>query len=214
MADALSIAIEDGVCLATIDNPSRLNALDARLMDELHDLFRRIDADREIRALVLTGTGHAFSAGADISLLAKVSDLTDAQRYIDQIADVYARLEQLGKPTVAAVNGYALGGGLELCLASDLVLAASTASFAVPEVQLGLMPGFAAIRLPAAIGVHRAAELMMLGERISADEALRLGLVNSVVPAAQLLEDALALGRRLAAGAPVGPPRDQVSDAI
>jgi enoyl-CoA hydratase/carnithine racemase len=203
MAEGLRVTLAEDVCVAVLDNPSRLNALGTDVLTRLKDLCERVDGDRDVRVLVLTGEGRAFCAGADIASLAGLEALAEAQEYIGLIADVYGSLERLSKPVIAAVNGPALGGGLELCLACDIIIASTAASFACPEVLLGAMPGFAAVRLPALLGRHRAAEMMMLGEPISAEDALRIGLVNRVVPPNRVVEEALDVAHRLASGAPL-----------
>jgi enoyl-CoA hydratase/carnithine racemase len=199
----LRVSVDDGVCVAVIDNPGKLNALDDAVMAGLLATCARVDADPDIRVLVLTGEGRAFCAGADIGLLDGLESLADARDYIRRIRDVYVALDSLSKPLIAAVNGYALGGGLELCLCCDLVIASENAAFALPEVLLGAIPGFAVVRLPQIVGRLRAAELMMLGDRIPATEAHRIGLVNRVVEPERLMEVTLELAHRLARGAPL-----------
>ena len=195
--------MHDGVCVAVIDNPTQSNALNTAVMSRLLEVFAVVRSDAEIRVLVLTGAGRHFCAGADIGLLTGLDSLADTKAYIASIRDVYLALEGLAKPTIAAVNGYALGGGLELCLACDLIIASDQAAFGLPEVLLGVLPGFALVRLPQLVGLHKAAEMMMLGDRISARDAAQIGLVNRVVPADSLMDEAQALAVRLAAGAPL-----------
>jgi enoyl-CoA hydratase/carnithine racemase len=199
----LTVTVDEGVCLAILDREERLNALDDGLMDGLIETCGRIAGDPSIRVLIISGRGRAFSVGADIGLLDGIATTDDSRAYIERIRDVYLAIEELPCPVIAAVNGYALGGGLELCLASDLVLASDRATFAFPEVRLGAIPGYATVRLVQVVGRLRAAELMMLGDRIDAEAAAAAGLVNRVVAADRLLEEALALARRLAAGPPL-----------
>lgn len=199
----LRVSVDEGVCTAVLDNPSQLNALNAEIMDGLLETYARVAADPTIRVLVLTGEGRAFCTGADIKLLDRLETLADGREYIARVRDVYVGLEQLTKPTIAAVNGYALGGGLELCLACDIVIASQQATFGVPEVLLGAMPGYAVVRLGDVVGRLRAAELMMLGDRVPAAEALRIGLVNRVVAPEQLAAEVSGIARRLARGAPI-----------
>jgi enoyl-CoA hydratase len=187
-----------------LDRPDRHHALDPALLRELARALREVRRDSTVRALVVTGTGEkAFCAGADVAAMAAMSAL-EGHAFARLGHEVLDRLEALPIPVVAAVNGLALGGGLELALACDLVVAADRARLGLPETNLGLIPGFGGTqRLPRRVGLGRARELIYLGRIVTADEALGMGLVDRVVPAAELDAHAAALAAELAARAPV-----------
>lgn len=193
------------IATITIDRPKQLNALSSATMREIGDVVDRLAQDTEIRALIITGAGQkAFSAGADISDLEAFD--TGEQGYEHSRAShrVLFKMEQLGQVVIMAVNGYALGGGCELAMGGDIILASENASFGQPEVNLGIIPGFGGTqRLPRLIGRTRALEMIFTGERISAQEALRLGLVNRVIAQDQLMSEAEKLARTIAEKAPL-----------
>ena len=194
----------DGAVLTvTVNRPKVLNALNAATFVELG---RAIDdaESGDVRVVVVTGAGdRAFVAGADITELASLSPVAAREHALRGQA-IFDRIERLGKPVIAAINGFALGGGCELAMACTLRLAADTAKIGQPEINLGVLPGFAGSqRLPRIVGRGRALELLLTGAPISADEALRIGLVNRVVPAAELAAAARALAVTLAAKPPV-----------
>jgi enoyl-CoA hydratase len=194
----------DSIGYVTINRPDKLNALNRQVMDELDDCFRAIQNDEEVRVVILTGAGEkAFVAGADLQELATLAPLEgrDFSRRGQRIFDL---IENLGKPVIAAVNGYALGGGCELAMACTLRIASENARFGQPEVKLGLIPGCAGTqRLPRLVGKGRALEMILSGEPIDAQEAYRIGLVNQVVPAAELAAAAQTLACKIAANAPL-----------
>ena len=195
----------DGAALiVTINRPSKLNALNTQTLTELGLVLDAASTDDGVRALVLTGAGEkAFVAGADIEELSVQTPVT-GREHARKGQALFDRIERLGKPVIAAVNGFALGGGCELAMACTMRLAADTAKFGQPEINLGLIPGYAGSqRLPRLVGRGRALELLLTGNPIGADEAFRIGLVNRVVPAAQLLTEAKALAQLLAGKAPV-----------
>jgi len=200
----LLVERDGAVVTITVNRPNVLNALNAQTLDELRAVIETAGADDTTRVVILTGAGEkAFVAGADINELA-VQTPVDGRDHARRGQDVFDRIERLGKPVIAAVNGFALGGGCELAMACTLRLAADTARFGQPEINLGLIPGYAGSqRLPRLVGRGRAQELLLTGNMIGADEAWRIGLVNRVVPAAQLMEEARTLARALAAKAPV-----------
>jgi enoyl-CoA hydratase/carnithine racemase len=202
--DNLLVEREGSVAVLTIQRPERRNALDARTLDELRQAFLTFQQDDSLRSVILTGAGEkAFVAGADIHELANDTPESARQRALagQQLFDF---IEQLGKPVIAAVNGYALGGGCELAMACTLRLAADTAQFGQPEVNLGIIPGFAGTqRLVRLIGKTKAMEMILTGAPIAAGEALALGLVNRVVPAGDLMKTARALAVELSTKAPV-----------
>jgi enoyl-CoA hydratase len=200
----LLIERDGAVLIITINRPKVLNALNAPLLADLSAAIDDAAADAGVRAVVITGAGEkAFVAGADINELSEQTPVAGRER-ARRGQGLFDRIERLGKPVIAAVNGFALGGGCELAMACTLRLAADTAKFGQPEINLGLIPGYAGTqRLARLVGRGRALELLLSGHSISADEALRIGLVNRVVPAAQLLTEARALAQTLASKAPI-----------
>ncbi|MDO8279709.1 MAG: enoyl-CoA hydratase-related protein [Burkholderiaceae bacterium] len=189
---------KEGVAWITLDDPDRFNARSPEIRQGLRESLAQVEADDSIRVAVLTGRGDkAFCAGGDISRFS--FEAHAARKFSKETLALTHSLEACSKPVIAAVNGLALGGGFELAMACDFVIASDRAQFGLPEIRLGLMPGFAVVRLHEIVGRSRAKELAMLGEPISADEALRLGVVLRVVPHAQLLEEAGAFAQKLAA---------------
>ena len=184
MADFNTIRVERDGRRATVvvSRPDKLNALNDETIGELHAAFRELAADDGVGGLVITGEGEkAFVAGADIGELAEMGSI-DGIDVSKKGQDAFRLLEEMGKPVVAAVNGYALGGGLELALACHLRVASEKAKFGLPEVKLGIIPGYGGtVRLPRIVGRGRALELILTGEMIGADRALEMGLVNRVV---------------------------------
>ncbi len=200
--DNLLLERDGAVACLTINRPAVLNALNTRTLDELASAVDELGRDAAVRAIVLTGAGpRAFVAGADINELAALTP-AGARDHARKGQRVFAAVEELGKPVIAAVNGFALGGGCELAMACTVRLAADTARFGQPEINLGLIPGCAGTqRLSRLVGKGRALELMLTGAPVDAAEAWRLGLVNRVVPAADLKAEALRLAHELAAKA-------------
>ena len=195
---------EPGIYVLTVNRPQALNALNAATLDELANAIGRVAADDAARVLLVTGAGEkAFVAGADISAMRSMTAL-EAHAFSDKGQRVMQALEALPIPAIALVNGYALGGGCELALSCDWIIASERASFGQPEVNLGVPPGFGGTqRLARLIGRARALELITTGRQVKADEALRIGLVNAVVPAAQLTQVGIETARLIAAKAPV-----------
>lgn len=192
------------VALVTVSRPEALNALDEETLSELDEVIGALGADREVGAVVITGGGEkAFVAGADVARF-RTMDHQAARRFARLGQAVFDRLEALPKPVIAAVNGYALGGGCELALACDLRLASERARFGLPEINLGLIPGWGGTqRLPRLIGPAKAKQMILTGEMVEAAEALRLGLVDAVFPAERLLSEAMSLAGKLAGKARV-----------
>jgi enoyl-CoA hydratase len=189
------------IAVVRLNRPKQLNALNALVMDQLCEALEELDRDDAIRCLVVTGNERAFAAGADIGEMAGASsvDMLRGNR-IGQ----WDRVRRISKPVIAAVNGWCLGGGCELAMALDLILAGEGARFGQPEINLGVIPGAGGTqRLTRAIGKSRAMEMVLTGEPIDAAEALRLGLVARVVPDELVVEDALALAARIAAKSPI-----------
>lgn len=192
-----------GIRLLTINKPQSLNALDSEVLGELGAAVADIASDESVRAVIITGEGRAFVAGADISEMVH-KDPMQGLAFGKAGAEVFRAIEQLPMPVIAAVNGFALGGGCELAMACDLRIASAKAKFGQPEVGLGIIPGFSGTqRLPRLVGPAKAKELIYTGEVIRADEALRIGLVNKVVEPEALMDEALALAGKIAAQAPV-----------
>ena len=202
--DNLLVERESGVAVLTVQRPQRLNALDASTLDEIRQAVLDFQQDESVRCVVMTGGGDkAFVAGADINEIARESPEGARQRAL-RGQHVFDLIESLGKPVIAAVNGFALGGGCELAMACTLRIAADTARFGLPEINLGLIPGFAGTqRLTRLVGKTKAMELILTGNPIPASEALAIGLVNRVVPAADLMNDARGLAAMLAAKPPI-----------
>jgi len=194
----------DGVALITINRPDKLNALNSTVMHELDACIRQARADTTVKGVVLVGAGEkSFVAGADIRQFTELNAL-DGHRFALLGQAVFNRIEDLHKPVVAAVNGYALGGGCELALACHLRVASENAAFGQPEVNLGIIPGYGGTqRLPRIVGRGLATELILTGARINAQRAYEIGLVNRVVPAGELLETARAIVITIGAQAPL-----------
>jgi len=195
---------EDGIAVLTVNRPEKLNALNAETVTELGDAVARAAAERQVRALIVTGAGEkAFVAGADINQLAVLAPI-EAQAYAERGQRVFRAIEMLPKPTLAAVNGYALGGGLELAMSCAVRVASENARLGQPEVKLGILPGYGGTqRLPRLVGRGRALEMLLSGEPVSATEAHRIGLVNHVAPQAELLEFSRKWLRGVLANAPL-----------
>ena len=195
---------EPGIYVLTVNRPQALNALNAATLDELANAIGRVAADDAARVLLVTGAGEkAFVAGADISAMRSMTAL-EAHAFSDKGQRVMQALEALPIPAIALVNGYALGGGCELALACDWIIASDRASFGQPEVNLGIPPGFGGTqRLARVVGRACALELITTGRQVKAEEALRIGLVNAVVPGGQLTEKGIETARLIAAKAPV-----------
>ncbi len=208
--ETVLLSIEGGgpVATVTLNRPDVLNALNAQLFRDLETVFTLLTANAAVRAIVITGAGpKAFAAGADIAELSQIGTKADAASG-EQVAlrgqAVFRKIETCGKPVVAAVNGFALGGGCELAMACTMRIASDAARFGQPEIKLGLIPGYGGTqRLPRLIGRAAALKLILTGEIVPAAEALRIGLVEEVVPAAGLLARARALASSIAALAPL-----------
>src|SRR4249920_2536620 len=200
----LLIEKRDGVAFVTVNRPDKLNALNDLTMEELDVAFISLAADPEVRGVILTGAGEkAFVAGADIGELSTQSAVEGKERSI-RGQKILERIEKLGKPVIAAVNGFALGGGCELAMAYHVRIASETARLGTPEVKLGIMCGYAGTqRLPRLVGKGRALEILLTGEMVDAQEAYRIGLVNRVVPKDKLLSEAETLLRKMLANGPI-----------
>jgi enoyl-CoA hydratase len=195
---------QGSITTITVNRPSVRNALNVATIDELGSAFEQAKSDPAVRVVILTGAGEkAFAAGADITEIARL-DEAGGTAFSRRGQLVFDAIETLGKPVIAAVNGYALGGGCELAMACTVRIASDSAVFGQPEVKLGLIPGYGGTqRLPRLVGKSRALILLLTGEPVPAAEALRLGLVDAVVPAAALLSTVEALATQIAANAPL-----------
>ena len=194
---------QDRVALVTIDRPKALNALNAEVIEAFGRVLDDLEIDREIGALVVTGAGRAFVAGADVAAMRTLTPL-EAEAFSALAHRIFGRLETLAIPTIAAVNGFALGGGCELALACDFIFASREAKIGQPETKLGLIPGFGGTsRLVRRVGLAWAKQLVLVGDPIDAEEALRIGLVNRVFEPAELVPAAMAAARAAASRAPV-----------
>ena len=204
MSSTLLFELTDGIARITVNRPDKLNALNAIVIAELGDAVTRIETDSAVRGVIVTGAGSkAFVAGADINELTEQGATGGRARALAG-QQVFRRLERCGKPVIAAVNGFALGGGCELAMACHLRVASENAKFGQPEVKLGIAPGYGGtVRLPRLVGRARALELLLTGEMIDAAEAHRIGLVNRVVPADRLLNESEALLKTILANGPL-----------
>ncbi|HCV42362.1 MAG TPA: enoyl-CoA hydratase [Bacteroidetes bacterium] len=195
----LLFSVNSRIATVTINRPDKLNALNGQAKSELRSLFTEIKTDNTVDVVILTGAGDkAFVAGTDIKELTVLNKET-GREFSSKGQEVFDLIENLGKPVIAAVNGYALGGGCELALACHIRIASENAKFGQPEVNLGIIPGYGGTqRLARLIGRGRAMELILTGNQIDAQEALRVGLVNKVVPQADLLNTAMAMAQLIA----------------
>jgi len=186
-----------------MNRPEALNALNSNVLKDLEAALDNLSKDQEVRAIILTGAGNAFVAGADIKEMMGQT-LDQSREYTKYGQEVFSKIENLGKPVIAAVNGFALGGGCELALACDIIIASERAKFGLPEVSLGIHPGFGGTqRLPRLIGSARAKVLIFIDKHDSAEDAKCMGLVNKVVPPSDLLSEAKTMAKTIARQGPV-----------
>ena len=191
------------VGIVTMNRPEALNALDRQVLEDLNAVLDQVEADPEILVAVVTGAGRSFVAGADIGQMSGFTAV-EGKAFGAYGNGVFLKLENLTKPTIAAVNGFALGGGCELSMACDIRIASEKAKFGQPEVGLGITPGFGGTqRLPRIVGLGMAKQLLYTARNIDAAEALRIGLVNAVVPQAELMDTALKMANNVAKNAPI-----------
>jgi enoyl-CoA hydratase len=203
--DHLLVEKKEGVALLTVNRPKVLNALNEEVLKELRSALAALEEDSGVEVVVLTGAGEkAFVAGADIAAMANMAP-SAALGFAREGQQVLLAIERMRKPVIAAVNGFALGGGLELALACDFIYASEKARFGFPEVTLGIMPGFGGTQnLSRLIGPKRASEMVFTGRMINAQKALEWGLVNEILPAAELLDGAVKTARQIAANGSLG----------
>lgn len=191
------------VAVLTIDRQEALNALNTQVLTDLDEAISKVEADSEVHAVVLTGAGRSFVAGADIGEMKGFSAI-DGKKFGVRGGGVFLRLENLAVPVIAAVNGFALGGGCELSMACDIRLASEKAKFGQPEVGLGITPGFGGTqRLPRIVGISKAMELILTAKTIGAAEAKEIGLVSAVYPPEELMDKAMELANAICANAPI-----------
>jgi len=195
------VSKEGSIAILQLNRPKALNALSFELMGELVKVLEDLEKDQDVRAIILTGDERAFASGADLKEMSQASpvDLILGRRF-----ELWDRLRKIGKPIIAAVNGYCLGGGNELAMNCDIIIASQTATFGQPEVNVGIMPGAGGTqRLIRAVGKYRAMEMILTGKSITADEAHRIGLVNRVVPAVSLMVEARKIANEIASKPPI-----------
>jgi enoyl-CoA hydratase len=198
------IEISDGVAIITIDRPKVLNALNAQTVGEIGEAFEQVRNDDAVKAVILTGGGEkAFVAGADIAELAKMTPIT-GKATAERGQRIFANIERFPKPVIAAINGFALGGGCELALACHIRIASERAQIGLPEVTLGIIPGYGGTqRMARLLGKGKALELILTGDRVPAAEAERIGLVNKVVAPEELMNTAMELAKKIASRGPL-----------
>lgn len=203
MNNLVIIEKTDKIALLRINRPEAMNSLDAVMLHEINTAVDQAAADPEVEVILFIGEGKAFVAGADIAAMSTM-DEEDGMALGILGQQVFRKIETLNKPTIAVVNGFALGGGCELAMACDMRIASTRAKFGQPEVGLGITPGFSGTqRLPRLVGKAKACELILTGDIIQAEEAARIGLVNKVVPPEELMEEAMALAGRILKNAPL-----------
>jgi enoyl-CoA hydratase/carnithine racemase len=202
--ETLKIEREENVLWIILNRPHRLNTFNDVLIEELGDMLNIAESDASVKCVVITGEGdRAFSAGADVSMFQKATPVM-AEEFSRGGQKTFGKVEEMSKPVIAAINGYALGGGLELALACDLRIAAEHAELGSTEINLGLIPGWGGTqKLVRIVGLAKAKEMLMLGDRLKADEALRIGLVHKVVHFEKLKDEVRAMAKKLAEGPPV-----------
>jgi enoyl-CoA hydratase len=194
-------AVEDQIAIVTLNRPKALNALNHELMSELVNALEGFDRDENVRVIILTGSERAFAAGADIK---EMSEETTMSIMLKDRFSTWDRIRNVKKPLIAAVSGYALGGGCELVMNCDIIIASETAQFGQPEINLGVIPGAGGTqRLTRVVGKHKAMELILTGRPVTAQEAHCLGLVNKIVPVELFLEEAKAMAREIAKKSPI-----------
>lgn len=194
---------KDHVAVLTIDRQEALNALNSQVLCDLDEAITKVEQDESVRVVILTGAGRSFVAGADIGEMKGFSAI-DGKKFGVHGGSIFLRLENLSKPVIAAVNGFALGGGCELAMACDIRLASEKAKFGQPETGLGITPGFGGTqRLPRIVGVSKAMELILTAKTIKADEAKAIGLVSEVYPAEELMDKAMELANAICANAQI-----------
>lgn len=199
----ISYSVEDAVALALLDRPDKLNAMPRAFWGELEETLARAEADPSVRALIFHGADRCFSVGGDIEGFEEIGDSSDRRRYVGEALGALRAVERFSKPTIAAVHGHALGGGCELTIVCDIVIADATARFGTPEAQVGLVPGLGIARGLAQVNLHWLKYMIFTGETLDAEEARLAGLVNVVTEPGEHLAEAERLARQIATRAPL-----------
>jgi enoyl-CoA hydratase/carnithine racemase len=199
----LTYATDGPIAWAVLDRPEKLNAMPRSFWGELEDVLARVEADPAVRALIFRGEGRTFSVGGDIAGFADLTDAADRRTYLREVFSAMRAVEAMPKPTIAAVHGAAFGGGCELTMVCDIVVADKTARFATPEAAVGLVPGIGVVRGLAHVNTHWLKYMVLTGEALDAEQARLAGLVNTVVPAGEHLAEAERLARLIASRAPL-----------
>jgi len=198
--DEVIVEVRERITIITINRPEKHNALNQEIREKLYNIMRKMESGNDIRVMILTGAGDAFVAGADIGPMKEYTP-EDAKKASEHGSGLFLFIEKMRFPVIAAINGWALGGGCELAMACDIRICSDTARLGQPEVTVGIIPGYGApIRLPRLIGPARAKELIYTGRIVDADEAERIGLVNFVVPKERLMEEAMKIAKKIAQG--------------
>jgi enoyl-CoA hydratase/carnithine racemase len=193
----VKLRIDEKVAVITIDHPP-VNALNTATMSELSALIDQVGSDDAIKAIVITGNGMAFVAGADINEIAQISSPEQAKELVSSGQAVFHKIETQRKPVIAAINGVALGGGLELAMACHIRICSDRAKLGLPEISLGIIPGFGGtVRLPRLVGYSKATQMMLTDDKITAQEAYRVGLVNKVVPESDVMKESLGMAKKI-----------------
>ncbi|MHB1469318.1 MAG: enoyl-CoA hydratase/isomerase family protein [Solirubrobacteraceae bacterium] len=199
----LSYAVEERVAWATLDRPEKLNAMPRSFWTELRETVQRVQHDEQVRVLVFRGEGRCFSVGGDIVGFGEIAGAADRRAFVGEALGALRAVEALSKPTIAAVHGHALGGGCELSMVCDIVVADERARFATPEIAVGLVPGLGVVRGPANVNLHWLKQMVFTGESLDADQARLAGIVNTVVPAGGHVAEARRLAELIATRAPL-----------
>ncbi|MDQ8043903.1 MAG: enoyl-CoA hydratase/isomerase family protein [Solirubrobacteraceae bacterium] len=199
----LTYSVEGPIAWATLDRPDRMNAMVRSFWTEVVDVMARADADPDVRVVIFKGEGRAFSVGGDIEGFGDIDGTADRRNYLNEAMAAFRAVENANTPSIAAVHGYALGGGCELTLVCDIVVADETAKFGMPEAAVGLVPGLGVVRGRAHVNLHWMKYMVLTGESLGAHDARSAGLVNEVVPAGEHLARAEALGHTIAKKAPL-----------
>lgn len=203
MDETIILNKENNTAIITINRPEALNALNGQVLEEFDKALDEVAGDPDVKVLIITGAGRSFVAGADIAVQS-LFDVKAGRAWGRRGSAIFRKLEQMEIPTIAAVNGFALGGGCELALACDMIIASTKAKFGQPEVSLGITPGFSGTqRLPRRVGVSKAKELIFTGEMINGEEAERIGLANKVVEPDALMAAAMELAGKIVKNAPI-----------
>ncbi len=204
MYETLVLEKNEAVATITLNRPRRLNAINGKMIEEIDRVMDNLATDSTIKVVIITGGPDYFCAGADISEVINISSVDEGYEFSRRIQKVFDKINYLPKPVIASVSGLALGGGCEMALACDLRLASEKASFGVPEINIGVLPGAGGTqRLPRILGVCKAKELLFTGERIDARQACQLGMVNKVVPASELMNETRQLAEKLVVKPPL-----------